>query len=61
MVDVTGLNVQRGDEVTLFALNEDEGDTVDDFGTQLGTLNYEITCMVGRRVPRIYIEAGKNT
>ncbi|RQD67406.1 MAG: alanine racemase [Tindallia sp. MSAO_Bac2] len=59
MVDVTGLDVHRGDEVTLYAVDKEEGDTVDDVARKLGTLNYEITCMVGRRVPRVYIEAGK--
>lgn len=59
MVDVTGLDVHRGDEVTLYAVDKEEGDTVDDVARKLGTLNYEITCMVGRRVPRLYIEAGK--
>lgn len=59
MVDVTGLDVRRGDEVTLYALTSDKGDTVDDIARKLGTINYEITCMVSRRVPRVYIREGQ--
>ncbi len=59
MVDVTGLDVRRGEEVTLYATNEADGDTVDDAARKLGTINYEITCMVSRRVPRTYIENGE--
>ncbi|MEN1759131.1 alanine racemase [Anoxynatronum sibiricum] len=58
MIDVTGLDVQRGDEVTLYAPTSDKGDTVDDVARKLGTINYEITCMVSRRVPRVYIRQG---
>ena len=25
----------------------------------IGTINYEILCMIGRRVPRVYIKNGK--
>ncbi|SDY47078.1 alanine racemase [Tindallia californiensis] len=55
MVDVTGIEVNRGDEVILYALEEEQGKTVDEVARSLGTINYEIVCMVGRRVPRVYI------
>lgn len=58
MVDVTGLSVHRGEEVTLYATEDEYGDTVDDVARKLDTINYEITCMVSRRVPRLYIENG---
>lgn len=59
MVDVTGMEVTQGDEVTLYAINQENGDTVDDVARKLGTINYEITCMVSRRVPRVYIRNGQ--
>lgn len=52
MVDVTDIpDVQEGDEALLFGGEELPVDEIADY---LGTINYEIVCMVGRRVPRIY-------
>lgn len=58
MIDVTSVNnIDRGDEALIFG----EGNvTVDDIANWLGTINYEITCMINRRVPRIYIKRGEN-
>ncbi len=56
MADATGLEVKRGDEVTLFSSSPDSEITVDDIAKKLNTINYEIVCMVGRRVPRVYLE-----
>ena len=52
MIDVSGVeNVQLGDEVILFG----EGLPVDEVAEKLGTINYEVVCAVGKRVPRVYI------
>ncbi|MGV8146106.1 MAG: alanine racemase [Alkaliphilus sp.] len=56
MVDATGIEVNRGDEVIIFGSDENKGDTADTLADKLGTINYEIVCMVGRRIPRVYIE-----
>lgn len=54
MFDVSGVEgVEEGDEVILFGRPED-GITADELARVLGTINYEIVCMVGPRVPRIY-------
>ena len=59
MIDVTKVNnINVGDEVTLFGGEGDQNVTVDDIAERLGTINYEVTCAVGRRVPRIYIKNG---
>ncbi len=59
MLDVTEVNdVKIGDEVVLFGYEEGALDA-DDIGARLGTISYEILCMVGRRVPRVYVEDGK--
>jgi alanine racemase len=59
MVDITGMDVKQGDEVILYALTPEKGDTVDDVARKLGTINYEITCMISRRVPRVYLRNGQ--
>ncbi|MGG4266384.1 alanine racemase [Peribacillus simplex] len=45
-----------GTEVTLIGDDGDESITVDEVAAKLETINYEVTCMIGARVPRIYIK-----
>ena len=53
MIDVTDVpGVEIGDVALLFGGPELPADEVAD---TLGTINYEITCMVGKRVPRKYV------
>ena len=59
MVDVTGLDVAEGDLVTLVGTDGDETITIDDLANIVGTINYEIVCDVGKRVPRVYLRDGK--
>ena len=59
MVDVTGLDVEEGDLVTLMGTDGDETISADDIANEMGTINYEIVCDVGKRVPRVYIKDGK--
>ncbi len=59
MADATGLDVELGDEVILYSSKADSGNTIDDVAAKLGTINYEIICMVGKRVPRVYIRNDK--
>lgn len=57
MIDVTsGNNISRGDEALIFG---DGAVTVDDVAAWLGTINYEITCMLSRRIPRVYKQNGE--
>lgn len=59
MVDVTDIpDVEIGDEVILFGDGKDNSPHIDEIAKKLGTINYEIVCMVGRRVPRVYIKNG---
>ena len=52
MVDVSEIpNVKIGDEVILFG---SEKISADDAARHLQTINYEITCLVSDRVPRIF-------
>ncbi|MCH5184864.1 MAG: alanine racemase [Oscillospiraceae bacterium] len=57
MIDVTNVNnINIGDEVTVFGADTITADTVAGW---LGAINYEIVCMIGRRIPRIYIRNGE--
>jgi alanine racemase len=58
MVNVTGLQVSPGDEVVLIGSQGDDSITADDLADQLETINYEITCMISNRVPKVYIRHG---
>ncbi len=53
MVDTTDLDVrpQIGDRVTVFGSSR----SADELAEALGTINYEITCDVGKRVRRLYV------
>ncbi len=52
MVDVTDIDgVKVGDEVILFG---SEKISIDDAARHLHTINYEVTCLVSNRVPRIF-------
>jgi alanine racemase len=60
MVDVTEIkNVKVGDEVVLMGEQGDLSFTADQIAELIGTINYEITCMISKRVPRVYIKGGK--
>ena len=60
MLDVTDIeDVKRGDIVT--AIGDDGGSsiTADQLAKLCGTINYEILCGVGERVPRFYLRNKK--
>lgn len=58
MIDVTGLDAKQGDVVTLYGGNNPEGISIDNVADALGTINYEVVCMVNKRVPRVYVKNG---
>ena len=60
MVDVTDMKnpVRVGDEVVLFGKQGDCEMSVDELAASIGTINYEITCIVGKRIPRVYHQGG---
>ncbi len=59
MIDVTGIDkVSMDSEVILFDYKEGSI-SMEDLADMLGTVNYEIMCMMGRRLPRVYIENGQ--
>jgi alanine racemase len=55
MIDVGRIpGVQQGDEVVLLGSQGDETITVDELAGHMGTINYEVLCLISERVPRIY-------
>ncbi|OAZ63308.1 Alanine racemase [Bacillus licheniformis] len=47
-----------GTKVTLIGKQKDEWISVDEIAKNLQTINYEITCMISSRVPRMFLENG---
>lgn len=57
MVDASDFeDVNVGDEVILFGDGSMNEPIADELASSLGTVNYEIVCMISRRVPRVYIK-----
>jgi len=50
MFDITGVEVNLGDVITVL----DETNSIDKWAKILGTINYELTCRLKVRLPRIY-------
>lgn len=61
MMEVDGLDVKVGDTVTLFGEASGTRISIDDYANMLGTINYEIVCMIGKRVPRKYTIGDETT
>lgn len=60
MVDVTDVkDVKIGDDVILIGSDGNLKYDADDIASEIGTISYEVICMIGRRVPRVYIKGGK--
>ena len=47
------------DEVVLIGTQDGAAVTADDWAAWLDTINYEIVCTVGARVPRVYVGEGE--
>ena len=62
MLDVTDIDgVKIGDEVIVFGSGEHGEPTADTIAENTGTINYEVVCLVGKRVPRVYYQNGVMT
>ena len=57
MVDVTGLTeVMAGDEVVLLGRQDRGNITADDIAEKMGSISYEVLCLLGNNNQRKYIE-----
>jgi len=60
MIDVTDIeDVKVGDEVILLGEQGTLKFNADDIADVMGTINYEILCMLKFRIPRVYIKNGE--
>ncbi|AWK49650.1 alanine racemase [Clostridium beijerinckii] len=60
MIDVTDIgDVKVGDEVILLGEQGNLKFNADDIAQIVGTINYEILCMLKYRIPRVYIKNGE--
>ncbi|MBF4695350.1 alanine racemase [Fusibacter sp. Q10-2] len=54
LMNVTGLEVHQGDEVILFGADDKQQIQIDAYADMLHTINYEVVCMISKRVLRVY-------
>ena len=60
MLDVTGIDeIKSGDIVTVFGKDGGEEISAEELAALSGTIHYELICLIGKRVPRIYQKSGK--
>ncbi len=60
MLDVSGIDdVQAGTLVTAFGRDHDTALPVEVYAAWSDTINYEIVCAVGKRVPRLFLQQGE--
>lgn len=59
MIDLTNIHgVEVGDEVILLGGSSQDGVTMDEIAAKIDTNRNEVLSVIGRRVPRLYIENG---
>jgi alanine racemase len=55
LVDVTDIpGVQVGDPVTLLGRDNGQVITAEEWAGKIGTISYEVFCLISKRVPRVY-------
>ena len=59
MADITGIEAAQWDEVVLLGRQGNEEITADEIAEKIGTISYEVLCMVAKRVPRVYVKNGR--
>jgi alanine racemase len=60
MVDITAIcrekDIKTGEEVVLLGNSGKSRISAEDIAGMMGTINYEVTCMIKDRIPRIYLK-----
>lgn len=54
MFDITGVDAQEGDIVTLLGVDGEESISIDEWAKILNTINYELICRLKVRLSRVY-------
>ncbi len=59
LLDVSHIdNVEMGTEVTVFGKNGNASLPVEEIAALCPTIHYELVCVLGKRVPRVYLQNG---
>lgn len=56
MLDVTGMDVKRGDEAVLMGSQGEEEITIEEIASQIGQIPASVLCMLTKRLPRVYVK-----
>jgi alanine racemase len=59
MFDVTDVSALGGDEIILMGVQGGVDITAEELAELMGTINYEVTCLVNKRVPRVFWRNGQ--
>lgn len=59
MVKIEDNEAKVGDEVVLYGKQGSEEISLDEVAEALGTINYEVACMLNYRLPRVYVREGQ--
>ena len=55
MIDVSSFDdIKEGETVTLLGYDGDEHISAEELGEKSGRFNYELVCLIGSRIPRVY-------
>lgn len=54
MFDITGVDAQEGDIITLLGVDGEESISIDEWAKILNTINYELICRLKVRLSRVY-------
>jgi alanine racemase len=55
MADCGDDEISVGDEIVLIGAQGSEEITATEIAEKVGTINYEVVCSIGPRVPRLYV------
>lgn len=57
IIDVTHIkDINIGDDIILVGTQGNKAVTTEEIAELIGTINYEIVCMISKRIPRVYIK-----
>ncbi|WP_159886025.1 alanine racemase [Paenibacillus puerhi] len=60
MLNVSGMaDISMEEEVVILGMQGEERITAEEHASWLGTVNYEVVCMISHRVPRVYVKDGQ--
>lgn len=62
MLDVTGIpQAREGMTVTMFGRDGEAFLPIEELSDAVGTIPYETVCLIGKRVPRVYVRNGRSS